>query len=263
MTSSNLIPFSFEGESVRVIKQDNEPWWVLSDVCSILDVVNPTRAASRLDDNEVAVHSMKGQKTGRGGAQSYTIINESGLWSLVLTSRKPEAKRFKKWLTSEVIPAIRQTGGYMVAAPEETPEQLAMRAMAVLQATVDRQKAELETAMPKAQAFDELADLSGEHNIRDSAKQCGWPERRFIQKLMELKWLYASPITGRKCAYSDKIKAGYMSVKNVQIHHNSGEIEGVAQPVITQKGLARLKVILGPFPINENVKSSGKKEGKA
>jgi prophage antirepressor-like protein len=59
-----------------------------------------------------------------GGPQEVTIITESGLWSLVLTSRKPEAKRFKKWITSEVIPAIRKTGGYMVAAQDETPEQL-------------------------------------------------------------------------------------------------------------------------------------------
>lgn len=259
MTDTNLIPFSFEGKSVRVIKQGDAPHWVLADVCSILEIGNSRKAASRLDDDEKGVTI----SDTLGGPQEMTIINESGLWSLVLTSRKPEAKRFKKWLTSEVIPAIRKTGGYMMATPEETPEQLAMRAMAVLQATVDRQKAELETAMPKALAFDELANLSGEHNLRDSAKQCGWPERRFIQRLMELKWLYASPITGRKCAYSDKIKAGYLSVKNVQIHHNSGEIEGVAQPVITQKGLARLKTILPPFPTNENVKSSRKKESKA
>lgn len=259
MTDTNLIPFSFEGKSVRVIKQGDAPHWVLVDVCSILEIGNSRKAASRLDDDEKGVTI----SDTLGGPQEMTIINESGLWSLVLTSRKPEAKRFKKWLTSEVIPAIRKTGGYMMATPEETPEQLAMRAMAVLQATVDRQKAELETAMPKALAFDELANLSGEHNLRDSAKQCGWPERRFIQRLMELKWLYASPITGRKCAYSDKIKAGYLSVKNVQIHHNSGEIEGVAQPVITQKGLARLKTILPPFPTNENVKSSRKKESKA
>ena len=259
MTDTNLIPFSFEGKSVRVIKQGDAPHWVLVDVCSTLEIGNSRKAASRLDDDEKGVTI----SDTLGGPQEMTIINESGLWSLVLTSRKPEAKRFKKWLTSEVIPAIRKTGGYMMATPEETPEQLAMRAMAVLQATVDRQKAELETAMPKALAFDELANLSGEHNLRDSAKQCGWPERRFIQRLMELKWLYASPITGRKCAYSDKIKAGYLSVKNVQIHHNSGEIEGVAQPVITQKGLARLKTVLPPFPTNENVKSSRKKESKA
>lgn len=259
---SDIIPFSFEGKSVRVIKQGDAPHWVLTDVCNVLDIRNAPDAAKRLDDDEKMTVGNTDSRAGNG-AQTYTIINESGLWSLVLTSRKPEAKRFKKWLTSEVIPAIRKTGGYMMATPEETPEQLAMRAMAVLQATVDRQKAELETAMPKALAFDELANLSGEHNLRDSAKQCGWPERRFIQRLMELKWLYASPITGRKCAYSDKIKAGYLSVKNVQIHHNSGEIEGVAQVVITQKGLARLKTVLPPFPTNENVKSSRKKESKA
>ena len=78
-----------------------------------------------------------------GGPQALTIVSEPGLYSLVATSRKPEAKAFTRWVRHEVLPAIRKTGGFMVAAPDETPEELALRAMRVLQATVDRQQAEL------------------------------------------------------------------------------------------------------------------------
>lgn len=73
-----------------------------------------------------------------GGTQSVTIINESGLYSLILRSRKPEAKRFKKWITSEVLPAIRKTGGYIVAQPEDTPEVIMARAVLVDNETIER-----------------------------------------------------------------------------------------------------------------------------
>jgi len=79
-----------------------------------------------------------------GGEQELTIINESGLYSAILGSTKPEAKTFKRWVTSEVLPAIRRQGGYIAAAPEETPEQLYMRAMTVLKATIDRQQKQIE-----------------------------------------------------------------------------------------------------------------------
>ena len=263
--SSAIIAFEFGDTAVTAFERNGDAWFVAGEVATALGYAKPRNAIA---EHCKAAEICKGPELRRLGIpcsspRGMSIIPERDLYRLVMRSKLPAAEQFEEKVVAEILPAIRKTGGYMMATPEETPEQLAMRAMAVLQATVDRQKAELETAMPKALAFDELANLSGEHNLRDSAKQCGWPERRFIQRLMELKWLYASPITGRKCAYSDKIKAGYLSVKNVQIHHNSGEIEGVAQVVITQKGLARLKTVLPPFPTNENVKSSRKKESKA
>jgi len=92
--------------------QNGEPWRVLADVCKVLEIRNSRDAGDRLDDDErgsVLVDTL-------GGLQSMTAINESGLYSLILTSRKPSAKRFKKWVTSEVLPAIRKTGGYMLAS---------------------------------------------------------------------------------------------------------------------------------------------------
>lgn len=243
--SSIMNLFKFEGQEVRVLDINGTPWWVLSDVCTILEIANPTRAADRLDEDERTLHTVKGVD---GKPRETNIINESGLWSLVLTSRKAAAKRFKKWVTAEVIPSIRKTGGYMLAAPDETPEELALRAMNILQETVKRQKAQLEEVTPKAEALEELASLDGQHSLRDAAKQCGWTERAFVQKLQELHWVYPAPVTGRKCAYADKVKAGLMDVKNVPIVRSGGQTEGVGQPMITQKGLARLRVILGVQP---------------
>ena len=96
---------------VRVVERDGEPWFVAADVCSVLDLSNPTIAVSRLDEDERAKFNL-----GRQG--DATIVNEPGLYTLVLGSRKPEAKAFKRWVTHEVIPTIRKTGAYSTRKPD-------------------------------------------------------------------------------------------------------------------------------------------------
>ncbi len=110
----NVVPFDFDGVSVRTILRDGQPWFVAADVCAALDYKNASDAlANHVDDDEKMTIANGDSHLGkRGGAQLMTIINESGLYSLVLSSRKPEAKRFKKWVTSEVLPQIHRTGQY-------------------------------------------------------------------------------------------------------------------------------------------------------
>ncbi|UHD45331.1 hypothetical protein LUX29_20420 [Aureimonas altamirensis] len=107
-----------EHEEFRVFDQNGEPWFVLVDVCRKLEIANPSDAAGRLDsDEKMTLALTEGHSGVRGGARQMTVVNESGLWSLVLRSNKPEAKRFKKWLTSKVIPSIRKTGSYSRGTP--------------------------------------------------------------------------------------------------------------------------------------------------
>lgn len=114
---TEILPFNFEDKQIRVVTDDNnEPWFVAADVCRVLEIVKPENAYARLDDDEKGTRSMGTP----GGQQEMTIINESGLYSLILTSRKPEAKKFKKWVTSEVLPSIRKTGSYSVKGGSET-----------------------------------------------------------------------------------------------------------------------------------------------
>lgn len=103
-----------ELHNVRVIvRPDQTVWFVAADVCDALGIGNPSMAVSRLDEEErMTLNSIEGQSGLRGGAQSHNLISESGLYNLVLTSRKPEAKPFKDWVTKEVLPAIRQQGFY-------------------------------------------------------------------------------------------------------------------------------------------------------
>ena len=103
---------------MRVIMRDGVPWFVLADLCRVLEIANVGNAAARLDDDERG--SIRNPDvTPAGGNSNITIVNESGMWSLVLTSRKPEAKRFKKWVTGEVLPRP--------AEPDLTPQRARKR----------------------------------------------------------------------------------------------------------------------------------------
>ncbi|OYU16316.1 MAG: hypothetical protein CFE37_01140 [Alphaproteobacteria bacterium PA4] len=106
--------FEYENDRpFRIVDRNGEPWFILSDVCHELDIGNPSQAASTLDDDEKGIITNETL----GGAQRMVIISESGLYSLILRSRKPEAKRFKKWITKEVLPSIRKSGSYGRSTP--------------------------------------------------------------------------------------------------------------------------------------------------
>lgn len=104
--------FMYQGDQIRTVIKDGEPWFVLKDLCEILEIGNPSQVRSRLDDgvisNEVIPDAL-------GRKQDTTFVNEDGLYDVVLESRKPEAKAFRKWVTSEVLPSIRKTGNYSIA----------------------------------------------------------------------------------------------------------------------------------------------------
>lgn len=100
--------FEYKGKQVRTIQKDGETWWVLKDICGVLDLGNSRMVFERLDEDEKGVS----QIDTLGGKQNMQIINESGLYNVILRSDKPEAKPFRKWVTAEVLPSIRKTGGY-------------------------------------------------------------------------------------------------------------------------------------------------------
>ena len=103
--------FHYENNEIRTILKDGEPWWVLADVCQVLDLGSPHKVADRLDEDEKGRNLIPTP----GGNQNMTIINESGLYKVILRSDKPEAKKFTRWVTHEVLPAIRKTGQYHVS----------------------------------------------------------------------------------------------------------------------------------------------------
>jgi len=118
---NNLSIFDFSSNEIRVFPKDGEAWFVAADMCEALELSNPSMALEALDNDEKMTLSLsEGQKKGRGGAQSYNVVNESGMYHLVFKSRKKAAKKFRKWVTSEVLPSIRKTGTYSTPETEAT-----------------------------------------------------------------------------------------------------------------------------------------------
>lgn len=145
---NTLQVFSYNGAQVRTVEQNGEPWWVLKDVCEILGIANSRDVVNRLDEDEKGV----GQIDTLGGAQEMTIISESGLYNVILRSDKPEAKPFRKWVTAEVLPTIRRSGGYI----NNAEELIAKTATAVVAEVVKQMVPILQRLSPY---YDPLEDL--------------------------------------------------------------------------------------------------------
>ncbi|PJK00191.1 BRO domain protein [Lysobacteraceae bacterium NML75-0749] len=119
--NSHIIPFDFEGQAVRVIyDEEGNIWFVAADVCRCLELGNTSMALARLDEDEQALITIEGFTRGNN---QVNVINEPGLYSLVLTSRKPEARRFKRWITHDVLPALRKTGHYQMPGHTAPPPE--------------------------------------------------------------------------------------------------------------------------------------------
>ncbi|MCC4240374.1 BRO family protein [Thalassospira povalilytica] len=238
------LSFDFDGQAVRTITIIGEVWFVLADVCKILEIGNPSQAASRLDDDEKSTLTNNEGQAGNG-AQSFTIINESGLYSLILTSRKPEAKRFKKWVTSDVLPTIRKTGGYSDTGfyiPASYPE--ALRLAAEQQEHIEKQDKQIADMSPKVDGFDRIALADGSFTLTVASKLLQEKRNRLIAWLQQNGWMYRRN-GGRLLGYQSKVAQGLIEHKTATFTNSFGEEKISEQAMITTKGLTKLALIFG------------------
>ncbi|WP_052323531.1 BRO family protein [Leifsonia xyli] len=170
MSSTEIIPFTFEEVNVRTVLVDGEPWFILRDVLSVLGLSNPTEAVHSLDEDEFSTTELSLD----GQCRSYYIVNEPGLYSLILRSRKTEARAFKRWVTHEVLPQIRRTGSYGTPADDLA---LPGNYVEALEALLVREKANLELErenaglVPRATAWDAIVSAVGDYSsVGDAAK---------------------------------------------------------------------------------------------
>lgn len=227
---------------VRAVTIDNEPWFVGKDVAERLgykDTVNALK--SHVDGEDKAGWQIATQF----GTKETTIINESGLYSLVLSSKLPTAKAFKRWITSEVIPSIRKNGGYINGQDQLSPEELMARALVVAQQTLadrERRISELtvtnQIMQPKAEYFDQIVDRNLLTNFRETAKQLGIKEKSFIQFLIDHKYLYRDK-RGKLMPYADK-NNGLFEVK--ECFNDKTQWSGT-QTLITPKGRETFRLL--------------------
>lgn len=235
----------FENEAfgkVRTLNLNGEPWFVAADVCKALELGNPSMTVERLDDDEKGISTIDTL----GGKQRMAIINEPGLYSLVITSRKPEAKAFKRWITHEVIPAIRKYGGYMTKSlleqVLENPNLIYEFARRMLeeQQKNERLRQELDRAKPKADYYDAFIHPESCTNIRATAKELKVPEKVFTAFLIRKRYLYRAP-SGGLMPYAKAADDGLFFVKDyIAVNGHQG-----VYTLVTPKGKALFLSMLG------------------
>ena len=204
----SVATFSFGVHAVRALTLDGSPWFVAADVCEALDLDDTSKACSRLDRDEKGTNTIRTPS----GDQQMLVINESGLYSLILTSRKPEAKLFKKWVTREVLPSIRKTGSYSVQAPA-VPQSLsaALRLAADQAEQIEAQQAQLALAAPKVAFVERYVEATGLKGFREVCKLLKANEARFREFVTEKKILYK--LGGAWTAYQQHLDAGRFEVR--------------------------------------------------
>lgn len=257
--NAEIQTFNFNAATLRTLTDENgDPWFVGKDVCDILEISNPSDALKRLDDDERARFNL-----GRQGETN--IVNEAGLYSLVLGSRKPEAREFKRWVTHEVLPSIRQHGLYatgttidkILADPDFGIRLLTdLKEERTKRIEAENQVKELE---PKAKALDDFTNVPDAILVREAAKllsNAGTPigEKELREWLSQHDWTYRH--AGTWWAASDRVKAGHLVMVESRSHgqHKDGSIFAFHPTVkITRKGLALLHQRLGETRLNETL----------
>lgn len=238
---NELIPFEFESTPVRVVEVEGEPWFVLADLCKVLDVANVGNVAARLDDD------MKGSirlADGTPGNPNKTIVSEPGMYDVIVRSDSPQAKPFRRWVTAEVLPSIRKTGQYGTAPKLTGP---ALYLAAIEQATaeiaaLETRNAELE---PKAARFDDFLGAKGDYSFSQAAKvlqrdhSIDIGPRRLITQLTEWGWIYRHGRKKTVTAYQAQLETGRLSQRaTTYMNQKTGEIvTGDPQTRVTPKGV--------------------------
>lgn len=172
---NEITTFTYNMNRVRTVFKEGEPWFVLKDVCEILDIGNSRMVAERLDDDEKNSVSIT---DGNRGNPNFTVISESGLYNVIFLSRKPEAKKFKKWVTSEVLPSIRKTGSYV-----QTPKTYIQALEALLE--TEREKERLKIELDESKKYFSVKRVAKINGI--SWKSLNWKKLKNTSQAMELE----------------------------------------------------------------------------
>lgn len=228
---------------IRTAVIDGEPWFVAVDVCRALEIVNSRDALTRIDEDEKGVVLTDTP----GGKQEVTTVNEPGLYSLVLGSRKPEAKVFKRWITHEVIPSIRKNGGYIAGQETMSDVELMARALIVAQNVIEEKNRQISglteenlLMKPKAEYFDDLVDRKLLTNFRDTAKEFHLGQKRFIAFLTDNGYAYRDA-NGRILPHQKHVDAGLFELKECRSERNRW---AGMQTLITPRGRETFRLLL-------------------
>jgi anti-repressor protein len=239
---SDLELFTYSGYDVRTVVIDGEVWFVAADVAAVLEYRMASDMTRRLDDDDKGYAEVRTP----GGDQNMSVISEAGLYDAIFRSNSDGAKPFRRWITGEVIPAIRRTGSYSNAPALSGPELLA-HAVLEAKAMLDEAHATIAVLEPKAEVADRFLEAEGDYSVRDAAQSLTRAgikvgERRLFSVLATKGWIKRAVGDGRYRVIQSAIEAGYMSVLPQSHYHPRTGILVIdpPQPRVTPKGLQRL-----------------------
>ncbi|MED0989365.1 BRO family protein [Bacillus nitratireducens] len=226
---------------LRVVEERGTTWFVAKDVADILNFSETSAMTRSLDDDEFMSVKLAGMN------MKSVVINESGLYSAIMRSNKPQAKAFKKWVTSEVLPSIRRDGGYMVAHEEESEEDLIARALILAQKSLQRKTKQLEQAEKKLEEqassveyHDKVLSIEGYATVTDTAKTLGIRSAQMLNKmLLQKKIVFMS----KKGDYLHTAKYNYMREQGM-INYKPLEKKRL-QLLISEAGKKEIARLLG------------------
>ena len=272
--NTEIQPFEFENNQVRAIADGDEVMFVASDIAKILGYRDAANLTRTLDDDEKGTY---GVSTPRGGMQNMTFITESGLYRAVLNrelgyldgEKKEFVKRFQRWVTHEVLPTIRKTGGYIPTAEADSDEDILAKAVLIAQKTIDLKNrqlqakdAQIKELEPKAQALDAFTDIEDRLLIREAAKilsNAGTPisEKQLREWMAANDWIYKHG--GSWHATAKHCTAGHLVMVMSTKHGTKADGTKFAFPPtvrITRKGLALLHTRIGETRLNETLETT-------
>jgi anti-repressor protein len=250
MNDLTVFSYANTGAGVRTVVRDGEPWFVAADIAGILGYGGGARnAIARLPERMKGVEEINTP----GGAQRMTVVSEAGAYRLAMRSNLPDAERFQDWIAEEVIPEIRKTGRYEVAAaapaiPQTYADALQLAADQARQ--IEAQAAELAEAAPKVEAWDRLASADGDYAVATAAKilsnhpLVSIGQRRLFTLLSEMKWIYRRyEPAPHWTVYQYPVNHGWLTEKpKTHVHPRTGELVlDPPQVRVTVKGLAELQ----------------------
>jgi prophage antirepressor-like protein len=240
------------GEIRTIIANDGEPRFCLADVCRVLEL-NPNKVSQRLKDDLLSKYPITDNL---GRTQQANFVNEDGLYDAIFDSRKKEARMFRKWVTSEVLPSIRKTGGYMVSKDEDTPEEIMARALQIAQNTLDRQKKrlaeqdltierqghtiqeqsqQLQAAAPKVSYYDDTLMSTNTMTMTQVANSVGMSVHSLTNKLLKAGIIYRQ--SGQLLLRVPYCNCGLHKTRTNTFTHSDGTIGTSIYTVWTQKGV--------------------------
>ena len=246
MENNMLIKTNEMFGDLRIVMVDNDPWFVGKDITTALGYSNASKALLDHVDEEDKLNNVTLSSLGQRGGW---LINESGLYSLILKSKLPEAKQFKRWVTSEVLPSIRKDGGYIATNSDMSDEEIMAKALVVAQKTIERKNLELQEQkkiileqQPKVEFYDDVAGSKDAVAMKEVAKVLGI---KGMGRNKLFKFLRDKKILDRNnMPYQEYVDRGYFRVIEQRYNTNNGDIKITFTTLVYNKGIEYIRKLL-------------------